>query len=273
MQRDGQRWADNARIAVLVTVMFETWSEGKAPSYSPMTTSLREGTVDRLGISWAEYGGRTGIWRIMKTLDEFGVRATVCLSGRSAELFPEAVRELHKRGHELAAHSYTQDQLLPYLPPEQEREVIRKCCKIIEGTIGLRPAGWFSPVAAPTEHTAEFLAEEGFLWHGDYNDTDLPYTIKTAKGTIVAIPHSDFTDNKVLRASPRDFYQVYKDTFDYLYRTETMGMINLTVHAHFGGRPLMSAMLTEVLQYMKGFPSVWFARHDEIARWILREET
>ena len=90
MQQDGQHWANKAKIAVLVTVMFEAWSEGKAPSYSPMTTPLKEGTVDRLGISWAEYGGKTGIWRIMETLDEFGVQATVCVSGRSAELFPES---------------------------------------------------------------------------------------------------------------------------------------------------------------------------------------
>lgn len=97
-----------------------------------------------------------------------------------------------------------------------------------------------------------------------------PNDAKTVKGTLVAIPHSDFTDNRVLRASPRDFYQVYKDTFDYLYNHEAVAMINLTVHAHFGGRPLMSAMLAEVLRYMKGFPKVWFARHDEIARWALR---
>jgi hypothetical protein len=43
----------------------------------------------------------------------------------------------------------------------------------------------------------------------------------------------------------------------------------LTVHAHFGGRPLMSAMLHELLRYMKGFPNVWFPRHDEVARWTL----
>jgi allantoinase len=34
-----------------VTVMFEVWSEGKAPPYSPMTTSLKPGTADLLGIS------------------------------------------------------------------------------------------------------------------------------------------------------------------------------------------------------------------------------
>lgn len=269
MTIDRRFWPNDAKIAVLVTVMFETWSEGKAPSYSPMTTPLREGTVDRLGISWSHYGGRTGIWRIMRILDEFGIRATVCVSGRSAELFPEAVKEAHQKGHELAAHSYTQDLILPYLSPEEERQVIRKCSRIIEETVGVKPLGWFSPVAASTEQTAEFLAGEGFLWHGDYNDTDLPYPFKTSKGTIIAIPHSDFTDNRVLRGSPRDFCQIYKDTFDYLYGTETTGMINLTVHAHFGGRPLMAGMLAEVLRYMKGFSHVWFARHDEVARWVL----
>ncbi len=43
-------WDRDARIAVLVTVMFENWHEGKAPAYSPMTTPLREGTVDRHGM-------------------------------------------------------------------------------------------------------------------------------------------------------------------------------------------------------------------------------
>ena len=52
----------------------------------------------------------------------------------------------------------------------------------------------------------------------------------------------------------------FKDTFDYLYRHEAPSLINLTVHTHFGGRPLMSAMLHELLRYMKGFPGVWFAR-------------
>jgi hypothetical protein len=131
--------------------------------------------------------------------------------------------------------------------------------------------GWFSPVAAPTVHTAGFLAEEKYLWHGDYNDTDLPYAFQTPKGTLVAIAHSDFTDNRTLRSSPRNFFRVYKDTFDYLYKNERPSVINLTVHAHFGGRPLMSAMLYELLHYMKGFSGVWFARHDEVARWVLEQ--
>ncbi len=265
------RWPGNKRIAVMVTVMFEVWSEGKAPPYSPMTTALKPGTPDLLGISWSQYGGRTGIWRLKRIMDECSVAGTVCLNARAAELFPEAVKGLFASGHEIAAHSYTQDLVLPYLTAEEEKSVIQKCSRIIAGVIGTRPVGWFSPVAAPTAHTANFLAEEDYLWHGDYNDSDLPYTLDKPEGTLVAIAHSDFTDNRTLRSSPRDFYNVYKDTFDFLYRYEAPSLLNLTIHAHFGGRPLMSAMFLELLRYMRGFYDVWFARHDEIARWALAE--
>jgi peptidoglycan/xylan/chitin deacetylase (PgdA/CDA1 family) len=265
------QWPSDKKLAVLVTVMFEIWSDGKAPPYSPMTTSLKPGTIDLLGISWSQYGGKTGIWRFMRIFTDLGIAATICLNARCAEVFSEAVKELHRRGHEIAGHSYTQDLILPYLSPEQETEVIHRCSGIIQGVVGTRPVGWFSPVAAPTTETAGLLAEAGFLWHGDYNDTDLPYVLETGKGKLVAIPHSDFTDNRTLRSSPRDFYNVYKDTFDYLYRHEVPSLINLTVHAHFGGRPLMSAMLHDLLKYIRGYPDVWFARHDEVARWTIEQ--
>jgi peptidoglycan/xylan/chitin deacetylase (PgdA/CDA1 family) len=168
------------------------------------------GTPDLLGISWSQYGGKTGIWRFMRILDDTDIKATVCLNAKAAEVFPEAVKQLVGGGHEIAGHSYTQDLVLPYLKFEEEKELIQRCKGILTNAVGSAPVGWFSPVAAPTIHTAELLAAAGFLWHGDYNDTDLPYAFETAKGKLVAIAHSDFTDNRTLRSSPRDFYNVYK---------------------------------------------------------------
>ena len=37
-------WPNNKKLVVMVTIMFEVWSDGKAPPYSPMTTSLKPGT-------------------------------------------------------------------------------------------------------------------------------------------------------------------------------------------------------------------------------------
>jgi hypothetical protein len=39
------RWPDRKRIAVAVTVMLETWSEGKAPPYGVQASPMKPGTV------------------------------------------------------------------------------------------------------------------------------------------------------------------------------------------------------------------------------------
>jgi hypothetical protein len=49
-----------------------------------------------------------------------------------------------------------------------------------------------------------------------------------------------------------------------------MSMMTLVIHCQFGGRPLISAVMQEVLEKMKKTPGVWFARHDELADWALR---
>jgi hypothetical protein len=38
----------------------------------------------------------------MRILDNFEIKATVCLNAKAAELSPDAVKELHRRGHEIA---------------------------------------------------------------------------------------------------------------------------------------------------------------------------
>jgi hypothetical protein len=135
-------------------------------------------------------------------------------------------------------------------------------------TLTRRTRYWPISIPLPTAHTEEIIAETGFLWYGDYNNIDLPFCVKTQKGTVVALPHSDFADHRVLRGNPRDWYDVYKDTFDYLYANEPTSYLNITVHCHFGGRPLMAAQVDRILRYIRGFPGAWFVRHDELAQWI-----
>lgn len=268
MTKPAFAWPEGKRIAVAVQVMFEVWSEGKAPSYSVQTTALKPGAVDYSGATWAQYGGRVGVWRIMRTLERFAVPGTFVVNAKCAELFPEAVARIAKGKHEVAAHGITQDQLLAYLTPEEERKTIRQCLDILEKATGKRPEGWISPVLAWTPHTVDFLAQEGALWYGDPNYVDLPILLKTKHGPLVGVPGSEFTDNRVLRSSPRDYFDVYKDTFDYLYRNEPMAMLSMGLHCHWGGRPPVVAILDQLLQYVSQFPDVWFASFGEIARWV-----
>jgi peptidoglycan/xylan/chitin deacetylase (PgdA/CDA1 family) len=265
----GFAWPNGARMAVVVTCLLETWSEGKWPPFSVQTTSLRPGTPDLAAAMWGRYGVQAGVWRLLKVLGDNQIPATFAANARALELDPRAAAQIVRSGHEIAAHSYTQDTIMAYLTAEEERAVVRKTVQAIEAVCGQRPKGWISPVLAFSEHTHSIVAEEGFLWNGDHNNIDLPFCIAVGGRTIVALPHSDFADHRVLRANPRDWYEVYKDTFDYLYRNESTSYLNVTVHCHFGGRPLMAAQIDRILKYVRGHPGVWLVRHDELAQWVL----
>jgi len=142
----------------------------------------------------------------------------------------------------------------------EEQAVVARCIDVFRKLTGAPPKGWLSPVLASSAHTEELLTAAGFLWYGDYNHIDLPFCVERGNGTIVAFPHSDYADHRVLRGNPRDWYDVYKDTFDYLYQNEPTAFLNLTAHCHFGGRPLMAAMVDRILKYFAGFPHVWMVR-------------
>ncbi len=63
-------WPNNKRIAVAVTAMVESCSEGKAPPYchAARSSGLRSGVVDSAGIAWANYGPKVGLYRIINLL-------------------------------------------------------------------------------------------------------------------------------------------------------------------------------------------------------------
>jgi allantoinase len=264
----GFSWPNGARMAVVVTCLMENWSGDKGPPFSVQTTSLKPGTHDRAAMTWGTYGSARGVWRLLKILNENHVPSTFVANAHSMEIAPEAVEQMLKSGHEIAAHSYTQDALMAYLTPDEERAIIAKCVGVFKKLTGAPPKGWLSPVLAPTAHTEELIAEAGLLWYGDYNHIDLPFCVNTKHGQLVALPHSDFADHRVLRGNTRDWYDVYKDTFDYLYANEPMSYLNITMHCHFGGRPLMAAQVDKILKYIRGFPGAWFVRHDELAQWV-----
>jgi peptidoglycan/xylan/chitin deacetylase (PgdA/CDA1 family) len=261
-------WPDGKRVAVLTSVLLETWAEGTSPTYFPRTTPLKPGTPDLPGRQWSQYGGEEGVWRILGILERTGVPATVFANALSAETYPELVRTIVRSGQRVAAHGYAQNQYLLDMTDEEQQKTIRRSLDVLEAVSGQRPDGWVTAVYGSNAITHELLVREGLKWHADALNTSLPRVQTTPSGRIVALPWSDFVDNRVLRSSPRDYYDAYIETFEYLYSQERLGLLHIAAHGHFGGRPLMTAMLAKTLRHLSGFSDVWFVRHDELAAWF-----
>jgi allantoinase len=261
-------WPNGKRVAVVVSVLLETWAEGKSPTYFPRTTPLKPGVPDLPGRQWSQFGAEEGVWRLLGIFKRAGVRSTVFANALSAERYPDLIRAIVTGGHGLAAHGYAQNEYLLDMSDEAQQAMIRRCVEILGKAAGARPTGWCTPVYGSNAITHELLVKEGFTWHADALDTTLPRLHRTPSGGIVALPWSDFVDNRVLRSSPRDYYDAYVETFEYLRTQERLGLINMAAHGHFGGRPLMSAIVSKVIEHFRSQPDVWLTTHEEVAAWF-----
>ena len=70
-------------------------------------------------MSVREYGPSVGVPRILDLLDELGVPASFYVPGYVAETHEDMVRDIARRGHEIAHHGYMHEP--PALCPESGR--------------------------------------------------------------------------------------------------------------------------------------------------------
>ncbi len=271
------RWPGGHRLAVFFRCAFEGWSDGHWPGIGPMGNPLKPGFIDLNALGFAEYGHRRGIFRAMETLSEFNVKATVMLSGVMAERHPEIVKALADQGHDLVAHSYAMDIIPVYLTEQEERANIRRTLDlIVKATGGKRPTGWISPRGTPSPRTAKMLTEEGFEWHGDSLNDDLPYLVKYDTGTIVAFSSNMECNDLPLYMRygnpPRVMLEIFEDWLAYARKHEkAAARLDPTIHSHVFGRPLGMSVFRKMLEIATAADDVWVGTRSEAVKHILAQ--
>jgi polysaccharide deacetylase family protein (PEP-CTERM system associated) len=104
--------------------------------------------------------------RVLNLFDEFGAKGTFFTLGWVAHKFPELIREIQSRGHELACHSFWHRPVYS-LTPEVFREDLLQARDAIEQAAGVKVVGYRAPswsITARSLWALDILAEEGFLY-------------------------------------------------------------------------------------------------------------
>jgi peptidoglycan/xylan/chitin deacetylase (PgdA/CDA1 family) len=131
-------------------------------------------------LSRGEFGGRVGIYRVLDVLDRYQIPATFFIPGYTADSFPDAVKEIARRGHEIGHHGYLHESPTEYLgDPGGERAMYEKGTEALERVAGVRPAGYRSPGWDLTENSIRLLAELGFRYDSSqYDSPRIPQRIR-----------------------------------------------------------------------------------------------
>ena len=268
-------WPNKARIVLSLVFNIEAWSldQSLLPVYSPFPSNAKT-QMDSNVVNDREYAQKVGLWRLLDILDYYNIKMTAVVSGLAAERYPQMIKEIDERGHEIAGHSYDQSRHLVTLEPEEEKEDIKKTISAIEKAIHKKPIGWMSQAARCTERTAEILVQNGMIWHSDYLDDDLPYFVRVNKKTLLAIPYDCFISNDLpiyikQQRTAEEALKLLIYEFDALYEEgqKYPKIMSYGIHPYITGRPGRAKAFKEFIEYVTKLPNVWVAKRIEIAKW------
>ncbi len=99
---------------------------------------------------------------LLDELERHGLTATFFVEAINCELYPDAVREIAARGHEVGHHGWAHETW-GSLAPEHERDALIRGVRAFEA-LGLRPRGFRPPGGELTSSSAGLLSENGFDW-------------------------------------------------------------------------------------------------------------
>jgi peptidoglycan/xylan/chitin deacetylase (PgdA/CDA1 family) len=266
-------WPNGKRIAVVFNVCLEAWSDGKAPGISPMGNPLPPGVLDTMAISWAAYGVKTGIYRLLDACARHGAKASVMVSAVVAERAPQAVKAIAQGGHEVLSHSYAMDVIPALLSDEEERSNIERCTGLLEQASGRKVEGWLSPRGTSKPTTPKLLAEAGYRWYGDVFDADLPYVQSFGGKKIVAIPLSyDVNDMASMKygSPPRMMLDAFNEVLDIARaHADELRLIDVTAHAHIFGHSRGAHYYEKIIEQVVSAPDIWVGTRAQVADHVL----
>jgi polysaccharide deacetylase family protein (PEP-CTERM system associated) len=157
--------------------------------------------------AWDRYSSRVerNTMHVLDILARYDAKGTFFILGWIAERYPQIVKEIDRRGHEIGCHSYYH-KLVYEMSIEDFKEDTEKAKAILENVIGKEVCGYRAPSYSITKKSfwaMEVLRESGFLFdssifpvvHDRYGYPEFsrfPKVVETASGKILEIPMSTF---------------------------------------------------------------------------------
>jgi peptidoglycan/xylan/chitin deacetylase (PgdA/CDA1 family) len=271
-QRKPVQWPGGARVALWIIPALQWFPlDMKGQPFKP-PGAMQTAYPDLRHYTLRDYGNRVGIYRVMQTLEAFGMKASVAVNAAVAARTPSLVKECVSLGWEVMAHGRDMDHLHHGgLAEEDERLLIQDSIKRLEDCTGQPIHGWLSPAKSESFATPDLVAEAGLRYLCDWVNDDMPYVMKTRAGALASMPHPiDIDDYTILvqnHHTEDDFRDALIDQFDLLYKeasAQAGRIMAMSLHPWVIGQPCRISALEQALAHIHRHSGVWSATGVEI---------
>lgn len=265
-------WSQDAKVAV-----------GLSFDFDAETNALRDSNFSPGVLSQGEYGARIGIPRILALLEKYRIPATFFVPAVSALLHQDSIKLILSKGkHEIGIHGWIHERN-SLLSEDEERELMKRSFETLKNLTGKAPVGIRTPSWDFSPSTLKIIKELGLIYDSSLMADERPYEIldEGKPSGIVELPVEWIMDDypyfgferfSPIRPliSPDDVFSIWSAEFDKAYEEGTMFI--LTMHPKIIGHRSRILMLEKLIQHILSRKNVWFATHEEIARYVLKEK-
>lgn len=168
MKKPLPAWPDGAACAVMITVNLD--GAYAARSFDA-DVDVTEGSSAEI---MARDGMEAGLPRLLSVLDDYDVKATFFVQGRTASSFPESLQLILEKGHEIGCRGH-ENENLALLTQDEQLKIIKQSREAIRNNCGVTPTGFRAPGGELTLETLNIAKDLGFLYSSSLSDDDTPY--------------------------------------------------------------------------------------------------
>jgi peptidoglycan/xylan/chitin deacetylase (PgdA/CDA1 family) len=263
-----ESWPGGTRVAVALSFDFDA-----------ETNALRDLNLSPGIFSQGEYAARVAMPRILALLDKYDIPASFFVPAVSALLHKEEIQAIvSKDRHEIGLHGWIHERN-SLLSEKEERDLMQRSFDTLKELTGKAPVGIRTPSWDFSPNTLAIIKEMGLLYDSSLMADDRPYEIlEDGKPTGVVelpvewllddYPYFGFSRYTSVRShiKPMDVFSIWAAEFEKAYEEGTLFV--LTMHPKYIGHRSRIAMLDTLIQYMQSHANVWFATHEDIARFV-----
>jgi peptidoglycan/xylan/chitin deacetylase (PgdA/CDA1 family) len=150
-----------------------------------------------------DYGNRVGVFRILKALKHYGLKATFPVNAAALDRFKPLLEAILADRHEIAAYGWDTDHIhWGGLDESVEAQWIADTRAAFDAA-GLKPRTWMSPARQQSFNTLDLIAAEGFDICLDWEQDTTPVAMATQTTPVTAIPLSNEIDDRILMIDRR----------------------------------------------------------------------
>ena len=266
---------DQGPIIVHLVVNVENWQFDTAMPRTIITPPHGKETVpDVPNFSWADYGMRAGLPRLIEAITSRGLPASTSINASVLQSYEPAAVAMHEAKWEFIGHGMHQKSIQQ---AGDEAVVVKQSLDALQALTGRQPQGWLSPGLRESFDTPDVLKACSIDYVFDWVVDDLPNWMQTRHGPLLSMPYNLELNDSIIYAIEKHATGQFLDRTSRtlkLFERESNThprVLAIGLHPHLMGVPHRLGEFESMLDLLMQSPQVCFLKPHEIYEWYVKQ--